>query len=417
MRATSDDEDAWSPWVGAFARPVEVRARPLPSSGPSAAWLDAIDEHVERRRRGADVSGVGTFVLLGYEALDPRPEFPGPPVPDVFAWDVDCAVVFAPEGEARVVARPEVDAEVVARAHEAVREAEADPEPVDSGRPVRAVRAGTTLPREAYVRGVERVRDHIRAGDVYQGNLTQMFRSTWRGDPFEAFVRAHRTFPAPRAAYVEAPGFAVASASPETMIDVEDSGLVRTRPIKGTRPRGDDPRSDARYARELERSEKDLAELAMIVDLERNDLTRVCRWGSVHVPELATLRPFPTVHHLVARVEGTLRDDVRCGDVVRAVFPGGSITGAPKRRAIEILRELEPERRGPFTGSLFWFDDDGTVRSSILIRTATFAEGEAWLGAGGGVVADSDAESEWRESNEKARAWARVLGFVPEEAR
>jgi anthranilate synthase component 1 len=152
----------------------------------------------------------------------------------------------------------------------------------------------------------------------------------------------------------------------------------------------------------------------MIVDLERNDLGRICRPGSVEVPELAVLHSFPAVHHLVARVRGRIRDGVSWTEMVRAIFPGGSITGAPKKSAIERLRRVEPVARGPFTGSLFWCGDDGSVDSSILIRTAVFAGERVSIGAGGGIVADSEPEAEWAESNHKARALTRALGFDPE---
>ena len=154
----------------------------------------------------------------------------------------------------------------------------------------------------------------------------------------------------------------------------------------------------------------------MIVDLERNDLGRVCRTGSVQVRELHTLRSFASVHHLVACVEGDLRSGTRPSDLIRATFPGGSITGAPKIRAMEILREIEPAPRGFYTGSLLWFGDDGSMDSSILIRSVVMSHGSLGVGAGGGIVADSQAEAEWRESNDKARAILGVLGFAPEEA-
>jgi para-aminobenzoate synthetase component 1 len=154
----------------------------------------------------------------------------------------------------------------------------------------------------------------------------------------------------------------------------------------------------------------------MIVDLERNDLGRVCRAGSIEVPDLAALRSYATVHHLVACVRGRLREDAGPAEVLRATFPGGSITGAPKLRAMEILAELEPVRRGFYTGCFLWFGDDGTMQSNILIRTVVLAKGHAHIGAGGGIVADSDPESEWRESNQKARVLAQALGFAPEEA-
>jgi para-aminobenzoate synthetase component 1 len=209
---------------------------------------------------------------------------------------------------------------------------------------------------------------------------------------------------------------ALASASPEVFVDVSLSGRAETRPIKGTRPRGGTPSSDAAAAAELLASAKDRAELVMIVDVLRNDLGRVARTGSVVVPELLALRSYAAVHHLVARVQAWLKPGLTVSEVIAAVFPGGSITGAPKERAIELLREIEPCPRGLYTGSLLWLDDDGSMASSILIRSAIVAGGRVYVGAGGGIVADSDPEAEWSEANAKARALTRALGFEPEEA-
>jgi para-aminobenzoate synthetase component 1 len=205
------------------------------------------------------------------------------------------------------------------------------------------------------------------------------------------------------------------SASPETFLRVRD-GRVETYPIKGTRRRGATPEEDRAAARDLAGSEKDRAELAMIVDVERNDLARLCVPGSVRASE-ARIEELPTVHHLVATVEGRLRAAVGPSALLRAAFPGGSISGAPKLRALAVLRDIEPAARGFFTGSLLWFGDDGSVDSSILIRTATFDATEVTIGAGGGIVADSHPESEWEESNHKVRHLAAALGFEPEQAR
>jgi para-aminobenzoate synthetase component 1 len=209
---------------------------------------------------------------------------------------------------------------------------------------------------------------------------------------------------------------ALASCSPETLVDVQPTGRVETWPIKGTRPRGATAEADERARRELLGSAKDRAELLMIVDLERNDLGRICHIGSVETPATAEPRTYPEVHHLVGHVRGQLRPEVGAAGILDAVFPGGSITGAPKLRAIEILETLEPVPRSFFTGSLFWFGDDGTTESSILIRTVVFAGDTALIGAGGGIVADSDPEAEREESNHKIRALAHGLGFDPGEA-
>jgi aminodeoxychorismate synthase component I len=263
---------------------------------------------------------------------------------------------------------------------------------------------------------VDRVKTHITRGDIYQANLSQRFAAAYVGDPFEFYASLIRRTPAPHSAFVATPSTTLASFSPETFLRIRSPGELETRPIKGTRPRGATPAEDRAAARELVDSAKDRAELLMIVDLERNDLSRVCEPGSVEVQMLAGLRTFPTVHHLVASVIGKLRRGTGAGDMLRATFPGGSITGAPKIRAMQILSELEPASRNFFTGSLLWFGDDGTLDSSILIRTAVFGEDRVYLGAGGGIVADSDPEAEWEESNHKARSLTEQLGFEPREA-
>jgi anthranilate/para-aminobenzoate synthase component I len=264
---------------------------------------------------------------------------------------------------------------------------------------------------------VDRIRTYILDGDIYQANLTQQFEVPWSGDALDLYHRLTRRTPSPRSAMVACQGFAMASVSPELFLAGEFGGEIRTGPIKGTRARQDDPTADRAVAEELKRSEKDNAELLMIVDLSRNDLGRVCSPGSIEVRELAGLVSYPAVHHLVAVVAGRLEPSATLARIMEATFPGGSITGAPKERAMEILRDLEPVERSYYTGSLFWFGDDGTFDSSILIRSVILKGGRARLGAGGGIVADSNADAEWKESNDKARAPAEVLGFVPEDAR
>jgi aminodeoxychorismate synthase component I len=292
-------------------------------------------------------------------------------------------------------------------------EADSSPQP-----PARLLgEAQTSLPREDYLRAVERIRTLIAEGEIYQANLCQRISAEYAGDEFVLYRELARGCPAPRSAFFETEQVALASVSPETFITMQPPDRIGTHPIKGTRPRGFTPEEDDAERRALLASEKDRAELLMIVDLERNDLGRICRTATVEVPELLALQTFPAVHHLVARVEGRLRRDVGASRLIRAMFPGGSITGAPKIRAMEVLSRIEPARRSFFTGSLLWFGDDGSVDSSILIRTVEFRDGRAYIGAGGGIVADSDAEQEWRESIHKASALTRALGFTPEDAR
>jgi len=330
---------------------------------------------------------------------------------DLLALEVDGVIAFRPGGPPEAFGR----AEVVRRAVVAL-ERDAAGAPGDRPSTGARGRPRTSLGRDAYLRAVDRVQRHIAAGDVYQANLTQRFDAAFDGDPWALYRAIATSTPAPRSAYLEVPGLALASVSPEIFVDVDPRGRMETRPIKGTRPRGLTPDDDKRAAAALLASTKDRAELVMIVDVLRNDLGRVASTGSVEVPELASLRSYPAVHHLVARVVAQRRSGVTPGELLAAVFPGGSISGAPKQRAIELLRDIEPCPRGLYTGCLFWFDDDGSMASSILIRSAIVTGGFAHVGAGGGVVADSDPEAEWSEANAKARALTRALGFEPEEA-
>jgi para-aminobenzoate synthetase len=274
----------------------------------------------------------------------------------------------------------------------------------------------TSLSRDEYLEAVRRIQSHIRKGELYQANLTQRFAIPFSGDHFELWSGLAAATPAPRAAFLSCDRFTLASVSPELFLRGEMDGRIETWPIKGTCRREPDPADDRLAAERLVASPKDNAELLMIVDLERNDLGRVCRTGSVRVPRIAALKSFPAVHHLQAVVQGVLERGTGFDQLLKAVFPGGSITGAPKESAMRLLEEIEPVPRHFYTGSLFWLGDDGSFDSSILIRSVVLTGGMAYLGAGGGIVADSDPEAEWVESCDKARALAGVLGFAPEEA-
>jgi len=263
----------------------------------------------------------------------------------------------------------------------------------------------SSLPRHRYERAVERAIDYIRAGDVFQVNLSQRLGASWRGDPFALYARLRETSPAPFMALVRLGGADIVSASPERFLAVRGD-RIETRPIKGTRPRGADPASDVRLGAELEASEKDRAENVMIVDLARNDLGRVARYGSVAVDRLFALEPHPGVHHLVSTVSARLRAGLGPADIVRATFPPGSVTGAPKVRALEIIDELEPVRRGPYCGAIGWIEPGGDLELSVAIRTFVAAEGRLHLHVGGAVTADSSPAAEWEETMHKA---ARML--------
>ena len=237
-----------------------------------------------------------------------------------------------------------------------------------------------------YLRAVARVREYIVAGDIFQANLSQRFEAPWAGDPCSLYRRLRRINPAPFAAYFETPEFAVVSASPERFIRVDAAGAVETRPIKGTTPRGVSPEHDAHLGRALAESEKDRAENLMIVDLLRNDFRGSCRAGSVRVPELFALEHYSTVHHLVSTVVGELANPAPTPSTCCAQsFPGGSITGAPKVRAMEIIAELEPSRRGVYCGALGYLSGTGAADTSIVIRTYLVRDGRAYFSAGGGL--------------------------------
>ena len=281
--------------------------------------------------------------------------------------------------------------------------------PVAGGAWGDALALRSSFTHAGYLAAVTRVRDYIVAGDIFQANLSQRFEAPLAEPPWALYQRLRARNPAPFAAYLDFAEVTVLSASPERFLRVSDGREVETRPIKGTRPRGVGPEHDAALGRALEESAKDRAENLMIVDLLRNDLSRVCAPGSVRVPELFALERHPTVHHLVSTVVGTLTPDAGVVDLLRAAFPGGSITGAPKVRAMEIIAELEPSRRGVYCGSVGYWSVTGELDTSIAIRTAVALGDAVYFSAGGGIVADSDPEQEYRETLDKARAIIDVL--------
>jgi para-aminobenzoate synthetase component 1 len=267
--------------------------------------------------------------------------------------------------------------------------------------------------REAHMARVARTLDYIRAGDIYQTNVTAPFVAARREGVAAAdiFLALRAGNAAPFTALVDCgDGCAVASVSPERFLSLDAEGRIEARPIKGTRPRGVTAAEDAVEAAALLASGKDRAENLMIVDLLRNDIGRVAVPGSVHVPALCALESFASVHHLVSVVEGRLAPGFGAVDLLRAAFPGGSITGAPKLRAMEIIAELEGCARGPYCGSAVWIGFDGAMDSSILIRTVTVAADRVVVQAGGGIVADSDPAAEWEELLVKVRPMLRSLG-------
>lgn len=272
-------------------------------------------------------------------------------------------------------------------------------------------RAQPDLPRDHYLARIARVVDYIRAGDVFQTNLAQRFTATAPDgmDAFTLYRRMRHLAPGPFSAFITGGDCALAAVSPERFLSVDAQGHVETRPIKGTRPRHAEPARDQELADQLAHSAKDRAENLMILDLMRNDLSRVCAIGSVRAPQRMELETFPAIHHLVSVVTGQLRPGLGVVELLQATFPPGSITGAPKIRAMEIIAELETAPRGPYCGAYGWIGDDGAMDLAVAIRVAAWRHRQVVLHAGGGITADSDPVAEYDETLVKAGPILRAL--------
>jgi para-aminobenzoate synthetase component 1 len=266
----------------------------------------------------------------------------------------------------------------------------------------------STTSKSAFIATVRRAQEYIRLGHIYQVNLSHRLAVQWTGRGWELFRRLCEVSPAPYAAYLHCGDFELCSSSPEMFLRMSGA-QIQTRPIKGTRPRSADPTRDAQLAYELQTSPKELSELLMITDLLRNDLGRVCEFGSIHVPDLFRLERYAQVQHLVSTVEGRLRSDVTHFSAFSSCFPGGSISGAPKIRAMEIIDELENVSRGPYTGALGYLGFNRETQLSIIIRTAVCLEAKAYFNVGAGIVSDSSAEAEYEETLAKAAGFFRAL--------
>jgi para-aminobenzoate synthetase component 1 len=433
------------PWavVRAWGRRVEVDVRRavLPDVGPGRrvlqadplaalrAWLPAAPADAE-----APVPFAGGAVgVLGYElgALLPplapldRPGRDGLDLPDlcfllvdrVLAWDHADARGFAlglgvgRDSAAAAAAAAAAAREVAAAGAGAPRPWEAPPD----APPDRRARAHRLFDEASHAKAVARILDAVAAGDVYQACLTHRLDAPCAGDPLRLYGALRRLNPAPFAAFLDLPDAALVSSSPERFLRVAPDGAVESRPIKGTRRRGAGPAADRAEAAALAASEKDRAENLMIVDLVRNDLGRVCATGSVHVPELFAVETYAAVHQLVSTVRGRLRPECDALDAVAAAFPPGSMTGAPKRAAVQLLARLEPVRRGFYAGALGYLDARGGCDLSVVIRSAIVKDGRAYVHTGGGIVADSDPAAEWREAEDKVAPLLAALsgGTVP----
>ena len=378
-------------------------------------FLDALQAWWDGLRLPADTSELpfqgGWLVYLGYEiAAEIEPTLRLPPSADPFvALAIRCPAAWVRDrnaGRAWLVAEP--GAEALLERFE--RHAAEPPQP--DGQPD-GTAAGIALredPPEMFTGAVRRALDYIAAGDVYQANLSREWTGEAAGapDPVAIYARLRATNPSPFAGLLRHSGFAVISSSPERLVAVRGES-VATRPIAGTRPRGRSAAEDLALVQTLLENEKERAEHVMLIDLERNDLGRICVGGSVHVDEYMVIETYAHVHHIVSNVSGTLRPGVSPVDVIRALFPGGTITGCPKVRCMQVIAELERRGRGAYTGSLGYINRDGSCDFNILIRTITTAGHAIHLRAGAGIVADSDPGQELGETRAKAEGMLRAL--------
>jgi anthranilate synthase component 1 len=419
---TTGGQSGW----GYFAvDPIErVQVNPSATArddeSPSIAAIDALLER-ERLVRGECTVPYpcGAFGWLSYDIARELEDLPETTVAEglprlqlgvfdrVAAWEEP----RGDEVDLRVTACPVVDGDPAAAYGRGLAAAKGLAETALAGdghvrTPPTATRGATfesECGADAYTDRVETVKEYVRDGDTFQTNISHRLVAPAAVHPVETFAAVRRVNPAPYSALLEFPGIDLVSASPELLLDVEGDRLV-TEPIAGTRPRGETPAEDAELERDLTTDEKERAEHAMLVDLERNDLGKVSEYGSVEVSEYRRVDRYSEVMHLVSLVEGRARSGVSVADAVAAVFPGGTVTGAPKPRTMEIIDEVETSRRGPYTGSIgvFGFDDRATL--NMTIRTLVRYDGEYRLRVGGGVVHDSVPEREYQETLDKARA-------------
>jgi para-aminobenzoate synthetase component 1 len=415
-------------WTYLTADPVAVIEAPAAGPDPFAVARRLLARLDPGRPRGADAPPFlgGLVGFLGYDLGHVLERLPSIALDDqglsplrlalhdwVVAWD-------RRTGDAWLAGRPvDGDARGLARRLDDVHArltTPTAPRPMETGS-ASSLRFRSGLSRPAYEAGVETVRTHIAAGDIFQANLTRRLEAPFDGDPWDRYRQLRTGDPSLFSAFVDlgpSPETgrprAILSASPEPFLSLDTEGVVATDPIKGTRPRGSDRREDRALACELLRSAKDRAENVMIVDVLRNDLGRVCLPGSVRVPRLCRLERTAAVQHLVSTVTGRLGPGRDAFDLLAASFPGGSITGAPKIRAMEILEGLEPVRRGPYTGALGWIGADGAMQTSILIRTFVADGRRLTLHVGGGITWGSDPAAEWAETVAKARGPLGAIG-------
>ncbi len=392
-----------------FAHP---QAQLTAADGP---FLPALDRWFQQERAASQLSNLpfsgGWLLYLGYELaaeIEPRLQLTMPAVgPIAAAIRIPAAIIHERNASASwLVAEPGFEHLLDSMEADLLRAPALAP-------PSTTLVAGVVTeddPAE-FLRSVGRALEYIAAGDIYQANLSRAWRARLNAGvtPQHLYQRLRETNPAPFSGIVQLDGITVVSSSPERLVSVRE-GWASTRPIAGTRPRGQTETADIDLVRELHAHPKERAEHVMLIDLERNDLGRICEAGTVSVDEFMTIESYAHVHHIVSNVRGRLRPSATPGAVLAAVFPGGTITGCPKVRCMEIISELEGTARGPYTGSLGYLNRDGTMDLNILIRTLEVAGDQLSLRAGAGIVADSNPEKELAETRAKARGVLRALG-------
>lgn len=399
----------------------------------TAAGADCVDPltHVEeelRRFTPVRIPGLPRFHggAVGYMAYECARYYEKLPLPDsdpqglpesVFMFTDTLLVFDHLHHNIKVVSHARLDGDIDASYREAVRKIDELAErlaapltnlPYSQKRGARNREMTSNNTREGFMRKVERAKEYIRRGDTYQIQVSQRFARETDAHPFEVYRALRTVNPSPYMYYLELGDLHVVGASPEMLIRVED-GVIETHPIAGTRRRGRDAEDERRMADELQGSEKERAEHIMLVDLARNDLGRVCRAGTVRVTSLMAIERYSHVMHMVSHVVGELRGDVSVYDALRAYFPHGTVTGAPKIRTMEIIAELEEQRRGGYGGCVGYFDMSGNCDTALSIRTIWMKDSTAYVQAAGGVVYDSTPEEEYMESGNKARAMMRAI--------
>ncbi|MBI4389520.1 MAG: aminodeoxychorismate synthase component I [Nitrospinae bacterium] len=409
---------------------VERGVAQFARNGTGETAVDTASRGLERMRFDSGTSADylphfwgGWVGYAGYEAgrlFENLPQGKNSDVPDLYFMQVDRLAVYDHHtGVLRYIAASEPGKDDYDRLSGEIRQAwerirsvlqTQNPAPPANVRALTRPKAEirSNLTRLEYMAMVEKAKSYISEGDIYQANLAQRFETEFDGDPFDLYLRLRAINPSPFSGFLKFRDLAIVSSSPERLVKVENDH-IETRPIAGTRPRGKTVEEDHMLARDLLLNEKEKAEHLMLVDLERNDLGRICESGSVRVTDLMFLEKYSHVAHIVSNIQGTLKPGTAVSDILRAVFPGGTITGCPKIRCMEIIDELEPVPRGPYSGSLGYIGFARYMDLNIVIRSVVVKDGLAYFHAGAGIVADSDPEREYQETLDKAAAMMAAL--------